>query len=129
MKMEDGMVRVPDGPGIGAECSNATRQNGERRLLRLEKGGGEGGIRTPDTVARMPHFECGAIDHSATSPSGPLRAQAPVVATVSSEAPGVAQGRRRRARSSRRIKALNRPRRIGGGTFPLARQRCKDCVM
>ena len=64
------MVRVPDGPGIGAECSNATRQNGERRLLRLEKGGGEGGIRTPDTVARMPHFECGAIDHSATSPSG-----------------------------------------------------------
>ena len=30
--------------------------------------GGEGGIRTPDTVARMPHFECGAIDHSATSP-------------------------------------------------------------
>ena len=30
--------------------------------------GGEGGIRTPDTVARMPHFECGAFDHSATSP-------------------------------------------------------------
>jgi hypothetical protein len=30
--------------------------------------GGEGGIRTPDTVARIPHFECGAIDHSATSP-------------------------------------------------------------
>ncbi len=30
--------------------------------------GGEGGIRTPDTLARMPHFECGAIDHSATSP-------------------------------------------------------------
>jgi hypothetical protein len=32
--------------------------------------GGEGGIRTPDTLARMPHFECGAIDHSATSPRG-----------------------------------------------------------
>jgi hypothetical protein len=30
--------------------------------------GGEGGIRTPGTVARTPHFECGAIDHSATSP-------------------------------------------------------------
>ena len=30
--------------------------------------GGEGGIRTPDTLASMPHFECGAIDHSATSP-------------------------------------------------------------
>jgi hypothetical protein len=34
--------------------------------------GGEGGIRTPDTVARMPHFECGAIDHSATSPAAAL---------------------------------------------------------
>ena len=30
--------------------------------------GGEGGIRTPGTVARTPHFECGAIDHSATCP-------------------------------------------------------------
>jgi hypothetical protein len=30
--------------------------------------GGEGGIRTPDTLAGMPHFECGAFDHSATSP-------------------------------------------------------------
>ena len=30
--------------------------------------GGEGGIRTPGTVTRTPHFECGAIDHSATSP-------------------------------------------------------------
>jgi hypothetical protein len=30
--------------------------------------GGEGGIRTPGTFARTPHFECGAIDHSATSP-------------------------------------------------------------
>jgi hypothetical protein len=33
--------------------------------------GGEGGIRTPDTVARMPHFECGAFNHSATSPVRP----------------------------------------------------------
>jgi hypothetical protein len=32
--------------------------------------GGEGGIRTPDTVARMPHFECGAFNRSATSPQG-----------------------------------------------------------
>jgi hypothetical protein len=35
----------------------------------LKGNGGEGGIRTPDTVARMPHFECGAFNHSATSPS------------------------------------------------------------
>ncbi len=34
----------------------------------LAHNGGEGGIRTPDTVARMPHFECGAFNHSATSP-------------------------------------------------------------
>ena len=32
--------------------------------------GGEGGIRTHGTVARTPHFECGAFDHSATSPLG-----------------------------------------------------------
>ena len=32
------------------------------------KTGGEGGIRTPDRLAPMPHFECGAFDHSATSP-------------------------------------------------------------
>ena len=35
--------------------------------------GGEGGIRTPDTVARMPHFECGAFNHSATSPRAAAR--------------------------------------------------------
>jgi hypothetical protein len=37
-------------------------------------GGGEGGIRTPDTLASMPHFECGAINHSATSPKSPFTA-------------------------------------------------------
>ena len=35
---------------------------------RERRTGGEGGIRTPGTLARTPHFECGAIDHSATSP-------------------------------------------------------------
>ena len=30
-----------------------------------------GGIRTPDAREGMPHFECGAIDHSATSPGPP----------------------------------------------------------
>lgn len=34
--------------------------------------GGEGGIRTPDGLAPMPHFECGAFNHSATSPRGRL---------------------------------------------------------
>ena len=37
-----------------------------KRLFHIS--GGEGGIRTPDTVTRMPHFECGAFNHSATSP-------------------------------------------------------------
>jgi hypothetical protein len=31
--------------------------------------GGEGGIRTPDTLSGMPVFKTGAINHSATSPS------------------------------------------------------------
>ena len=35
---------------------------------KLDANGGEGGIRTPDTLASMPHFECGAFNHSATSP-------------------------------------------------------------
>lgn len=29
---------------------------------------GEAGIRTLGTLAGTPHFECGAFDHSATSP-------------------------------------------------------------
>ncbi len=38
--------------------------------------GGERGIRTPGTVTRTPHFECGPIDHSGISPfSGALRVQ------------------------------------------------------
>ena len=37
-------------------------------MMANDTGGGEGGIRTPDTVTRMPHFECGAFNHSATSP-------------------------------------------------------------
>ena len=31
---------------------------------------GERGIRTPGTVTRTPHFECGPIDHSGISPIG-----------------------------------------------------------
>src|SRR5260370_25032668 len=33
------------------------------------KSGGEGGIRTPDTLSGMPVFKTGAINHSATSPT------------------------------------------------------------
>ena len=37
-------------------------------LIKMKAPGGEGGIRTLDTLASMPHFECGAFNHSATSP-------------------------------------------------------------
>jgi hypothetical protein len=40
----------------------------ERKGFLWKLNGGEGGIRTPDGLAPMPHFECGAFDHSATSP-------------------------------------------------------------
>src|ERR1035437_6947609 len=45
-------------------------KNCERnQTLRMgEKSGGEGGIRTPDTLSGMPVFKTGAINHSATSP-------------------------------------------------------------
>jgi hypothetical protein len=39
--------------------------------------GGEGGIRTPDRLAPMPHFECGAFNHSATSPGRKSGAESP----------------------------------------------------
>jgi hypothetical protein len=35
----------------------------------FDQRGGEGGIRTPDRLAPMPHFECGAFNRSATSPN------------------------------------------------------------
>ena len=44
--------------------------------------GGEGGIRTHGTVARTPHFECGAFDHSATSPKEFFALSARVPASV-----------------------------------------------
>ncbi len=36
--------------------------------LPCQKFCGKGGIRTPGTVTRTPHFECGPIDHSGTFP-------------------------------------------------------------
>src|SRR5271163_4199762 len=54
--------------------------------------GGEGGIRTPGTLARTPHFECGAIDHSATSP-GPTARRSGLAASV---ARAISMARRRR---------------------------------
>src|SRR5271168_4452655 len=44
-----------------------------KSMKKMIMAGGEGGIRTPGTLARTPHFECGAIDHSATSPGPTAR--------------------------------------------------------
>ncbi len=42
----------------------------QKKLIDMKrlKHGGEGGIRTPDTLSGMPVFKTGAINHSATSP-------------------------------------------------------------
>src|SRR6187549_1078018 len=62
-----GVTATPT-PTVTSRCPG--RQEGLilRGFSRLFITGGEGGIRTPDRLAPMPHFECGAFDHSATSP-------------------------------------------------------------
>ena len=60
------------GNRIGATRKPLTRSR-VRTLWMCREVGGEGGIRTHGTVARTPHFECGAFDHSATSPQGVSR--------------------------------------------------------
>src|SRR5579871_2710815 len=41
--------------------------------MHKKKTGGEGGIRTPETLARLTVFKTAAFDHSATSPSKTYR--------------------------------------------------------
>ena len=70
-----------------AAPGKSRRKPGETPLGE-DRAGGEGGIRTHGTVARTPHFECGAFDHSATSPresrirprDGPEGRRAPLAA-------------------------------------------------
>jgi hypothetical protein len=50
----------------GLFCVFRTKWGGLSLRFRLD--GGEGGIRTPDTLSGMPVFKTGAINHSATSP-------------------------------------------------------------
>src|SRR6266567_1252542 len=52
--------------------------------------GGQGGIRTPGTVTRTPHFECCAFNHSATCPSRKIRyLRAPTYASSARFATGL----------------------------------------
>ena len=70
-----------------------------------KKSGGEGGIRTPDALAGMPHFECGAFNHSATSPGRARTLWSRRARTMHrgwSQACWAASGRRSPARAERR---------------------------
>jgi hypothetical protein len=62
---------LPCGPICGLD--QMPSHNQLKSLALFCHDGGEGGIRTPGTLARTPHFECGAIDHSATSPGPTAR--------------------------------------------------------
>ena len=55
-----------DGP-LGA--IRIGRINEKLKMIKYsEKNGGERGIRTPETLTRLPVFKTGAFNHSATSP-------------------------------------------------------------
>jgi hypothetical protein len=77
--------------------------------------GGEGGIRTHDTVARMPHFECGAFNRSATSPRP--KGRAPLGGPLCSQHRKARQEKPRAGRPFARLGRLAR-------SFPDARSRC-----
>jgi hypothetical protein len=59
MLIED-LAKLPGNSGCWGDSS--------RKLLIINILGGEGGIRTPDTLSGMPVFKTGAINRSATSP-------------------------------------------------------------
>src|SRR3974390_1667023 len=57
------------GASCPSDCANGPTGSDQWDLVLAFRTGGEGGIRTPDTLASMPHFECGAFNRSATSPT------------------------------------------------------------
>ncbi len=70
----------PSPQGSGARRPGASAAPSERPQAREIKNGGEGGIRTHETIARPPVFETGAFSHSATSPNHKLSAERRLVA-------------------------------------------------
>ena len=62
-------------PQISWKCLGLPRLSGSDATTGVDAAapgilaGGEGGIRTPDTLSGMPVFKTGAINHSATSPT------------------------------------------------------------
>jgi hypothetical protein len=63
----EGRAKNASATSLGKEPEFNPQKSNHHNINCLIRGG-EGGIRTPGTLARTPHFECGAIDHSATSP-------------------------------------------------------------
>ena len=66
-------LQTPDSdsnPRYRPTSANKTPQKAKRETLtkRVSRGSGEGGIRTPDTVARVQHFQCCSFSRSDTSP-------------------------------------------------------------
>ena len=57
---------IPNPSVLGGRIGSAAGEFQDPTHCRLS--GGEGGIRTPDTLSGMPVFKTGAINHSATSP-------------------------------------------------------------
>ena len=56
------------GAAFMGESAEQRGQNGKERIT--PNSGGEGGIRTHDTLARIPVFETGTFNRSVTSPVG-----------------------------------------------------------
>lgn len=67
-----------DGYHLVRPSQRGAATDGLRIGLMMSGHGGEGGIRTPDRLAPMPHFECGAFNHSATSPEGAIVGAGPL---------------------------------------------------
>ena len=109
------------GRGVGNQATTRAAIAQSASYIRHLNHGGEGGIRTPGTLARTPHFECGAIDHSATSPadaSARSRLSAWGRAPISMARPG-SQGASR-ARLARRARAS-----AGGPSAPPTADRAR----
>ena len=73
-------------------CQQSQKPGPPARLVSLQPKlhGGEGGIRTPDTLSGMPVFKTGAINHSATSPGTTVLLQfAPSLLVQQTESAGV----------------------------------------
>ena len=72
IKDKEGLARADRSAACrcGATCGADACSQQKHTQLQIDRfvSGGEGGIRTPDRLAPMPHFECGAFNRSATSP-------------------------------------------------------------